>query len=51
MRVPSGATVITVEAQESDNGRGRRRRAFRARLGALFRGSGGEDTRLEVMRP
>lgn len=47
MRLPSGATVITVEPQENDKGGGWRRKTFRARLGALFRGSG-EDTRLEV---
>lgn len=47
MQLPPGAAVTTVEAQDNQESRGRRRKTFRARLGALFRGSG-EDTRLEV---
>ena len=47
MRLPSGASAVTVEAQDHQESRGRRRKALRARFGALFRGSG-EDTKLEV---
>ena len=47
MRLPSGVSAVTVEAQDHQESRGRRRKALRARFGALFRGSG-EDTRLEV---
>ncbi|CAM9991273.1 unnamed protein product [Scytosiphon promiscuus] len=46
MRMRSAATVITVEAQPSEEGGRRgRREALRARLGALFRGTG-EDAKL-----
>ncbi|CAM9659383.1 unnamed protein product [Ectocarpus fasciculatus] len=44
MRMGSAAPV---EAQVDGGGRGRRRKAFRARVGALFRGNAAGDTRLE----
>ncbi len=50
MTLDSGAPVITVEARDCEDGcRGRKRRAFRARLAALLHGSG-ERKRLEVSR-
>ncbi|CBN75106.1 similarity to sodium/hydrogen exchanger and potassium exchanger [Ectocarpus siliculosus] len=44
MRMGSAAPV---DAQAVGEGRGRRRKAFRARVGALFRGTAAGDTRLE----